>query len=176
MFEFLKKKSKATENTLSLKDKFKTDFLRDPNHRWINEDPLIKRAVLILIDAMKEHHLQFFKKHPTFLVPCQAHLSCAIGRTQDHQLILVFPELVQILRSANPFHGIAILAHEFGHIYHQHTEQKIDTLTAQIEADRFAFLLGFGEELQDVLLDHVHSVDCRVRISKLTAELLTEKK
>jgi hypothetical protein len=88
----------------------------------------------------------------------------------------VFPELIQLLKSASAFHGIAILAHELGHIYHQHTEQKIDTLTAQIEADEFALDLGFGEELQEVLLDHAHSVDCRVRISRITSKLLTKKK
>ena len=82
---------------------------------------------------------------------------------------------MQILRSPSIYHGIAILAHELGHIYYQHTEQKIDTLKAQIEADDFAFELGLGEELQEILLDHVHSVDCRVRISKLTSKLISER-
>ena len=83
--------------------------------------------------------------------------------------------MIKILRSASPDHGLAILAHELGHIYYQHTEFKTETLKAQIEADDFAFELGFGEKLQDVLLDHNESIDCRVRISKLTAKLITAK-
>lgn len=176
MFEFLKKSRPLKSNLKTLRDEFKTKFLQDANHQWISEDRVTKRSVEILLNSLNEKQIHFFSKHPTFMIPCQAHLSCAIGRTQNHHLILVFPELIQLLKSASAFHGIAILAHELGHIYHQHTEQKIDTLTAQIEADQFAFDLGFGEELQEVLLDHVHSIDCRVRISKLTSGLMAQKK
>ncbi|MGZ3787745.1 MAG: M48 family metalloprotease [Bacteriovorax sp.] len=170
MFDFFKKT--IVLDPKSQKEEFKKAFFLDKNHQWMSEDKVIKRSIEILLDSLEAKHVQFFIKHPTFMIPCQAHLSCAIGRTQNHHLILVFPELIQLLKSAFAFQGIAILAHEMGHIYYQHTEQKIDTLTAQIEADHFAFQLGFGEELQEVLLDHVHSVDCRVRISRLTSELL----
>ncbi|MBC7538351.1 MAG: M48 family metalloprotease [Bacteriovorax sp.] len=172
MFEFFKKNSPAQ----NIKEDFKKTFLRDANHQWVSEDRVTRRSIETLLDSLNNKQIHFFIKHPTFMIPCQAHLSCAIGRTQNHHLILVFPELIQILKSASAFHGIAILAHELGHIYHQHTENKIDTLTAQIQADLFAFDLGFGEELQEVLLDHVHSVDCRVRIARLTSLLLTQKK
>lgn len=173
MLDFFKKSRPVDLKTK--RENFLKSFLSDANHRWINEDRLIKRGVMLLIEALEERHLDFFTKHPTYLIPCQAHLSCAIGRTQNHHLILVFPELTQILRSASSIHGVAILAHELVHIYYQHTENKIDTLQAQIEADDFAFQLGFGEELQEILLDHVYSVDCRVRISRLTAKLITQK-
>jgi hypothetical protein len=174
MLEFFKRKKSTDLKTK--RENFLKSFLSDGNHRWINEDRLIKRGVTILIESLEEKHLDFFTKHPTYLIPCQAHLSCAIGRTQNHHLILVFPELTQILRSASSVHGIAILAHELGHIFYQHTENKIDTLQAQIEADDFAFQLGFGEELQEILLDHISSIDCRVRISKLTSKLIVQKK
>ncbi len=172
MFEFIKKnKLSSTE----IKENFKRNFLEDKNHRWISEDKTIRRSLDILLSSLSVNQIQFFTKHQTFMIPCQAHLSCAIGKTQNHHLILIFPELMQMLKSASALHGVAILAHELGHIYHQHTENKIDTLTAQIEADQFAYDLGFGEELQEVLLDHDQSVDCRVRIAKLTAQLVTEK-
>ena len=173
MLDFFKKNRPVDLKTK--RENFLKSFLNDSNHRWINEDRLIRRGVSLLIEALEERHLDFFTKHPTYLIPCQAHLSCAIGRTQNHHLILVFPELMQILRSASSIHGVAILAHELGHIFYQHTENKIDTLQAQIEADDFAFELGFGEELQEILLDHVYSVDCRVRISKLTSKLISQK-
>ncbi|MDO9182902.1 MAG: M48 family metalloprotease [Bacteriovorax sp.] len=179
MFEFLKKTRLTKYNSQELKKdpkaEFKKSFLNNSNHQWINEDRITRRSIEILLDSLNLKQIQFFTKHPTYIIPCQAHLSCAIGRTQNHHLILAFPELLQLLKSASAFHAIAVLAHEMGHIYHQHTEHKIDTLTAQIEADEFAFELGFGEELQEVLLDHAHSLDCRVRISRLTAKLMTQK-
>lgn len=171
MFTFFKNTAKKDSKTT--KKDFIAHFLADKNHSWILANKNTKRCIEILLNSLTDKQMQFFTEHPTYLIPCQAHLSCAIGKTGNHHLILVFPELIQLLKSASAFHGIAILAHELGHIFHQHTENKIDTLTAQIEADQFAFELGFGEELQEVLLDHVHSVDCRVRISRLTANLIT---
>jgi hypothetical protein len=170
------KRYRLSRRTQKHHESFKQYFLKDHNHQWIKEDSTTTRSISILLDSLNENHIQFFNKHPTYLIPCQAHLSCAIGRTQNHHLILIFPELIQLLKSASAFQGVAILAHELGHIYHQHTENKIDTLTAQIEADQFAYDLGFGEELQEVLLDHVHSIDCRVRISRLTAQLISLNK
>lgn len=173
MLDFFKRHKSIDPKTK--KENFLKGFMSDGNHRWIVEDRMIYRGVKMLIESLQDKHIDFFTKHPTYLIPCQAHLSCAIGRTQNHHLVLVFPELLQILRSASSVHGVAILAHELGHIYFQHTENKIDTLQAQIEADDFAFQLGFGEELQEILLDHVNSVDCRVRISRLTSKLITQK-
>lgn len=174
MLNYFKNKIRKEKNEIEIRNEFKQSFLKDQNHCWINEDKATKRIIEILINSLSIKHIEFFKKHPTFMIPCQAHLSCAIGRTQNHHLILVFPELIQLLKSASGLHGAAILAHELGHIYHKHTELKIDTLTAQIEADQFAYKLGFGEELQEVLLDHAYSIDCRVRIAKLTSQLITQ--
>lgn len=172
IFNFLKKTSPKTQRP---KEELIKKLLSDTNHAWLLEDKNLKRAIVSLVSALKDKHAEFFLKHETFFIQCQAHLSCAIGKTGNHHLILVFPDLVKILRSASPDHGIAILAHELGHIYYQHTENKVETLKAQIEADDFAFELGYGEELQEILLDYADSVDCRVRISKLTAKLISQK-
>lgn len=169
MFELFKKNpSKKSLSFIDKKVLLARHFINDDNHAWIKSNPHIKKAIILLIDEMKEAHVDYFLEHKTFLITCHAHLSCAIGRTKNHHLILVFPELMTLLKSSNFLHGLAILAHELGHIYYQHTEKKIDSLIAQIEADSFAWDLGFGEELKDVLLEHVHiNADCRVRISKL---------
>lgn len=161
-------------NPRDKKEKFIREFLADPNHAWIAEDKTMARGMGELLHSLKDKHVEFFLKHPTYFIPCQAQLSCAIGRTKNHHLILVFPELRLLLKSASIYHGLSVLAHELGHIYYQHTENRIDTLQAQIEADDFAYELGFGEELQDILLEHVHSIDCRVRISKLTSKLVSK--
>jgi hypothetical protein len=158
-----------------IKENFIKNFFSESDHQWILEDQYIARAIENLLNSMNEEHYRFFTKNKTFLIPCQAHLSCAIGKTNNNHLILVFPELIKLLKSGSSAHGMAVLAHEFGHIFHQHTENKIDTLQAQIEADQFALDLGFGEELQEILLDHATSVDCRVRIAKLTSTLIATK-
>lgn len=157
------------------KNEFKKSFLNDPNHKWIKEDSKIIRIIEYFLDDFTEKEIQFFNTHKTYLIPCEANLSCAIGSTKEHHLVLIFPELKNMLLSASPTHALAILFHEFGHIYYQHTENKVDTLTAQIEADDFAFQHGYGEELQEILIDHVNSIDCRVRISKLTSKLIAQK-
>jgi Txe/YoeB family toxin of Txe-Axe toxin-antitoxin module len=157
------------------KNDFIKNFLNERDHQWIKEDQYINRAIENLLKSMTDEHIKFFSKNKTFLIPCQAHLSCAIGKTNNNHLILVFPELIKLLKSGSSTHGMAVLAHEFGHIFHQHTENKIETLVAQIEADKFAFDLGFGEELQEILLDHTSSIDCRVRVAKLTSALITTK-
>ena len=157
------------------KEDFVKKFFSEPDHQWILDDYYIKRAIENLLRSMKDEHINFFAKNKTYLIPCQANLSCAIGKTNNHHLILVFPELIKLLKSGSSSHGMAVLAHEFGHIFHQHTENKIENLVAQIEADQFALDFGFGEELQEILLDHADSIDCRVRIAKLTSTLISNK-
>ena len=173
MFEVFKRHSRP--KSLSLIEKkilLLRHFINDDNHHWIKSSPHIKKAMVILIDEMNEKHVEFFLTHKTFLINCHAHLSCAIGSTKNHHLILVFPELLTLLKSSSFLQGLAVLAHELGHIYYQHTEKKVDSLKAQIEADDFAFELGFGDELKQVLLEHVHiNADCRVRVAHLSKKL-----
>ena len=90
MFEFFKKNRTLSSSkfTRDIKADFKKSFLRDANHQWINEDRVTKRSIETLLDSLTSKQIQFFTKHPTFMIPCQAHLSCAIGRTQNHHLIL----------------------------------------------------------------------------------------
>lgn len=158
------------------KVEFIYDFINHPNHNWIKENSRLERSITILLNNLKDDHIQFLVKNPTYIIPCEAYLSCAIGKTNNDHIILAFPELITLLKSPSFDHGLAVLAHEFGHIFHQHTERKINTLKAQIEADHFAFTLGFGEELQEVLLDHQANSDCKVRIAYLTSYLIDKLK
>ena len=67
---------------------------------------------------------------------------------------------------------LAILAHELGHLYHQHSEKSLPVLEAQVEADDFAFKLGLGRELVEVLLQF-NDIDTRTRVSYLTSKILS---
>lgn len=151
-------------------------FFSNPNHQWIKDNAFLHRAFKILINSLDISHLHLFTvTYPTHFIQCDSLLSCAVGKTGNEQLILIFPDLIKRLSSVNVYQGISVLAHELGHIYHQHTEKKVESLKAQIEADNFALDIGFGEELQEVLLEHSHHLDCRVRISNLTAQLIEIK-
>lgn len=154
------------------KAEYITQFLNDPNHRWIIENNKIKKMIEYFLEDFTNEEIQYFNTHKTYLIPCEANFSCAIGSTKEHHLVLIFPELKNLLLSASPTYALAILFHEFGHIYHGHTEKKIETLQAQIEADEFAFKHGYGEELHNILLDHANSIDCRIRISRLTTLIM----
>ena len=76
-----------------------------------------------------------------------------------------------MLKSASPRRGVAILMHELGHIYLKHDKSRHNILESQVAADHFAFLHGFGHELQDILLDD-HSIDSKTRVCYLTSKLI----
>ncbi len=163
-------KSKSSKRT-----EFIVQFFNDPNHAWIRSNERYKKVFLMLLSELKIDHINYFKNNPTYFIPCNAVLSCAILNQKDKNMILVFKELLTLLESSKYTEAVAILLHEMGHIYYRHSEKKIDQLDAQIEADDFAFQMGYGEELANVLLEHAHSIDCRVRISKLTTKLIEQK-
>lgn len=112
-----------------------------------------------------------WKQHPIAFVPANGTLSCAIHSKDHMAFVLIFSDLAKILRSGYPDRGLAILAHELGHIFYRHHDGRImDALEAQVEADKFCVMLGLGKELQEVLLDSAGGIEARVRISKITAE------
>jgi predicted Zn-dependent protease len=65
-----------------------------------------------------------------------------------------------------------MIAHELGHIMYEHGKKSIDTLTAQVEADRFAISLGYGEELEQFLLAQPESIEMRTRLAYLTSQVI----
>lgn len=155
---------------------FWNDFLNHPQHDWIVEDGVLLRLFKVLFDSVPKEAILRFQEvgiQPIFSL-CSGRWAAAIQPTKNvRHLIVVFPDLIKILYSAAPTHGIAVLAHELGHLYHQHAIKKISMLEAQIEADAFAADCGFAEELQDFLMQYDQSVETKVRISKLTLEYFT---
>ena len=127
------------------------------------------RAIDQLIDCFQIKHLKkFLHKKEIVLVKTNGQYSCALSYPKDIDLILIFPELHKLLRCVTPDLGIAILAHEFGHLYHSHSDQQIPRLKAQIQADHFAYELGYGYDLQEVLLNY-SNLESQTRISYLTS-------
>jgi hypothetical protein len=145
------------------------EFFNNPQHKWINEDRYIKANFeeffsLIPLKILRE----LWKESDIWFISSSGKYSCAIEPV-GCSVILIFPELIQILRSFNPDGTKAILAHELGHIFYNHSNRRIDVLEAQVEADKFAIDMGFIEELESFLQDQGESLEKRVRLSYISA-------
>lgn len=156
------------------KNDFKKSFFNSPFHAWIQSDKQFKRCFELLIDSFGPEEIKFFTDNPILFLQSNAVLSCTLGKDSEN-IILVFPDLAKLMTSSCYFQAIATLAHECGHVFYRHTEVEMENLEKQIQADFFAYKLGYGEDLQDILLEHNHSIETKVRIAKLTALLISDK-
>ena len=134
MFSLIKRKKTFRPITRS---QFWEQFLSHPQHDWIKEDTVLLRLFKILYESIPETRIQHFHQNqitPVFVF-CPGRWAATIQPTaQAKDLIVLFPDLIKILYSAAPLHGVAILAHELGHLYHQHATKEVSMLEAQIES------------------------------------------
>lgn len=152
-------------------------FFNHPEHQWFAKDPILSRLMRLYCESWNQSVIDFMAQgNEVLILKGEGHLACAMAPVRNANVILAFPDLVNILRSASPIRGLAILAHEMGHLILEHSKRTIGNLEAQVEADEFAFRLGYGRELEQVLLEHEHSIDCRVRIARLTQLYYATKK
>ena len=162
---FSLKKKKLMIHPLKLKDNL-----------WIQNNRYINSSFEELFENCERVYPGFINRQILFL---RANGSWALAlnyKTESH-IILIFDELAKLLKSGAPRLGQAILAHELGHLYFNHSESNIDPLEAQVEADTFAAKLGYGKELTEVLQDiqdHHDHIEVRVRISYLTSYLFSQ--
>ena len=144
-----------------------------PANRWMGDDPPLDRALRVIVDSFNEEACTLMRgKEQIVFFPSEGVLGAAFSATDKYHVVIVYPDLLRMLKSGASTTAMAILAHELGHIAFDHSNRSLSNLEAQVEADNFAFLLGFGEELQDFLMDYGHSVDVRVRIARLTALMI----
>jgi Zn-dependent protease with chaperone function len=171
MLNFLKK----TKTLGQKKAEIKEAFFLSPHHAWIESDRYIKRAFAFLLDNLSEESISFLypNRNEAFFIRGNGRLGTALGTKKNTHLILVYPDLVKMLTSGAPLMGVAVLAHELGHIVKGHSFKAIDPLQAQCEADQFAFEMGLGHELQEVLMDEVATIETRTRIARLTSMILS---
>jgi hypothetical protein len=166
MFEKVFNRHNQVKKTREL---FIANFFSDQRHEWIKEDKYLVANLEELFDMIPSRFLQkLIKSYPIVLVQSSGRFSCAIGGMKEH-VIVIFPEVVQGLRSTNAREAQAIIAHEIGHILNGHFDIHVDPIDAQIQADVFAAELGFLDEIESILLDQPESVEKRVRLSQLTA-------
>ncbi len=158
----------------ALRERLWQQFEKNPAHQWILTEPELKRSFQIALGSLSQKACEhFLKSNEIVFIPSSGSLACALGARQSTDVILIFPDLVKVFHSASYLRGVAVILHEMGHLFHEHSKKIMDILEAQVEADHFALTCGFGHELQEVLLDSPQTTDTRVRISRLTAEILT---
>lgn len=115
---------------------------------------------------------KLFSERDIYFVPSNGKYSCSVS-SHNEEVIIVFPELKQLLSA--PFDGYAkaILAHELGHIFCAHSRMAIDPMEAQVQADAFCIELGYGDQLAEFLEEQSETVEKRVRLSYVTSSLLS---
>lgn len=149
------------------------DFLRilteSPLNRWCMQHKGLWRSIEELVENFTPEICQFYGWGTNLVfLKSSGHFGCAIGATQVDYLVIIFPNLLKLLQSAAPRAGQAILAHELGHLYYRHAEKNLSSLQAQIEADAFAYKLGYGKELEQILLEQ-EGLEIQTRIAYLTS-------
>jgi hypothetical protein len=153
------------KSPIEKKGQFRLDFFKNSLHEWILKEEDLKHSFDTLFNSFNLELYDFFNLEKKLLIiPSRGQYACAIPHSEKIYLILIYPDLVELLRSKNKRQGLAILAHEIGHIYLGHSDRKIDPLDAQFEADYFSYLLGFGDELINFLKE---IPGCKNRLDKL---------
>lgn len=187
MIEYIKRLSKKiniekkTQITPSLSgNRFSQNFYNRPHHQWIAQNKSVKRVFDTLLEYIglnPEIDHKLGKNKNIIFQTASGKLACSINQEHSSNMIIVFPDLIEMMYSASPLRASAILAHELGHIFYNHGDKNctLTTLEKQLEADYFATFLGFGKELQDVLMDNGFDIDSRVRITHITAQVITEQ-
>ena len=174
MFNFLKKNSPSKKTATRFKCLKEKVFI-NINNQWILEDKTLSRALFYLIDKLNDDQKnQLLKEGQIIFIPVSGEYSCLVHQVPNANVILLFPELIKLLKSVDNNRGLSILAHEFGHVFHQHYHRKVSTLESQIEADDFAFKAGFGHDLIEVLLGY-NDIDSQTRVSVLTSKIISKE-
>lgn len=146
------------------------DFLQQPAHNWILSDRALRNSMVEFLGALPKAHLnEILVKRRLLLLYCNQKMSCTFYQYTGREIVLVFPDLRKRLASAAPQEAHAVLAHELGHIICGHAQKKISMITAQLEADRYAWERGFGAELFAVLSQERASEDLITRLQALKA-------
>lgn len=163
MLKFFQRQSDAQLQTDLIRD-----FLTDSNHRWIMQDRNFREKLVDLFLALTIPELrQLLQKRSLLLLRSDGRFSCTIVKEAGREVVIVYPDLVKLMESAEFRQGQAILAHEFGHVLLDHNTKMMTEAQAQSEADGFAAKLGYGEELGLALSHFPRTKEIHERIQAL---------
>jgi Zn-dependent protease with chaperone function len=161
------------KKTLTNKEYVRKFFAR-PEHSWIVTNRYIKDKFDELFEVLPKNTLKFISKNAEIVFQPSAGKFAAAVTNHNTHVIVVFPELMTLLKSPMNEDAIAIILHELGHIILEHGNKKIEPIEAQVEADRFAADLGYASALAEFLENQPESMEKRVRLKYLTPIVIKE--
>jgi hypothetical protein len=152
---------------------YKSNFFNHQNHQWMKQNRFVRANFEELLTIIPMDVKEFLiDQPPLYFLPSSGRYSCALSGQKGSHAIIVFPELMQLLKSPMMDHALAILAHELGHIVAEHGKSNIDPLEAQVEADAFACRLGFAKQISEFLEEQPDSTEKSVRLTYITPKVL----
>ena len=167
------KNKKLKQSKKDLQELFLSRIISYPKNIDVFKNKYVYRSLEEIIMRMSIKQIEYFlSKPPIVFISISGIYSCAIDNNQNEYLVLLFPDLIKKLSCADNSEGLAILAHELGHFFHEHSRKSISPLKAQVEADDFAFELGLGRELSEIL-SRFDDLNSKTRLSYLTAKILS---
>ena len=135
----------------------------------------LKRTLTKLMLMVPLKDLRKLKKKRIQFLPTNPTLASSIDTGEDSAVVLLYPDLEELLDQCEPL-GMAVLAHELGHIVKDHSAQNKALLEAQMEADHYACLLGFKKEIAHIVGKLATGEEKLVRLQAMGADLGLEQK
>lgn len=155
---FKKKKNKMTTPK---------DILSHPLHDWIRQDRHIHRFFTHILSTLKTQDLlKMTNERNIIFLKCLGLYSATLPNSNEFNLVLIFPNLLEEIFKANNTSAEAIIFHELGHIYHRHFDSEKSDIVKQFEADCFAYQYGYGRELIE-FLERFNNVESQIRLKEL---------
>lgn len=137
-------------------------------HLWIQENNCLLAHISDFLERLPRDVLnETFVMKDTIFARSNGKYACSVS-TMEQNLIIIFPEIYNLLTKYNDGWAKAVLAHELGHIHLGHSKNMDDPMEAQVDADKFACDMGYLDNLEAFLHDQVESVEKRVRLTFLT--------
>jgi hypothetical protein len=134
-------------------------------HHWMRENQYVQAHFKDFFDRLPRRVMKkVFIQDQTIFVRANGRFACSVSNAYQ-SVVIIFPEVYNMLTKTYDGSAKAILAHELGHVYLDHTENMDDPMEAQVDADNFACEMGYLEELETFLHEQPDSVEKRVRLT-----------
>lgn len=159
MFNLLRKTEKTIVNV-------ETTLQDDHAHEWIRTDKVLYRFFREVLAMLSKADFQLLNedKKLTFQFSNGKYAS-TVADTTNRNYIIIYPEMINLIKSVDNTVALAILFHEFGHIACKHIHRDIPELDKQIEADSFACKYGLKKALISLLRQEHRSFESIARIN-----------
>lgn len=143
-------------------------LMENPHHEWIREDKSLFRFFKAINDLLSEEDFKALNstKELCYLYSPGRYAS-TLPSSNKYNFIIVYPELIRLIKSVDNTLAFAIVFHELGHLINEHHKSAKSALEKQIEADNFAIKYGMIAELKSFLLNQNRTFEVVKRLQNL---------